>query len=251
MLPIAICRQDHGISQEVEDVCKRPTGQLIQAQLEKAQSSVLGDEFESEAAVVRLESIRGDGSTTFLAQPDPKAKSKAKAASQPKRRAASANNPLLAASQARQRSTALYFETERLLQRAIKEAEFVFEVTAPKVLGSEEAVQNDATLELLRNRYDLVHVASDPNAKGDKADKACEVMFNLACQDPYLKDCRSTLMADPKACHTLGVAKYMRQFVFDMCLGCNLIMFNLSLTRCIFDSFGLGPGFFLFSITRL
>ena len=100
-------------------------------------------------------------------------------------------------------------------------------------------------------RSDLVHVASDPNAKGDKADKACEVMFNLACQDPYLKDCRSTLMADPKACHTLGVAKYMRQVVFDMCLGCNLIMFNLSLTRCIFDSFGLGPGFFLFSITRL
>ena len=41
-------------------------------------------------------------------------------------------------------------------------------------------------------------------------------LFALACQDPYLKDCRSTFLADEETCLTLGMVRDVRNFQLDV-----------------------------------
>lgn len=122
------------------------------------------------------------------------------------------------AAKLRTKTTKEFFDAERLLKKAKADAHSILEVTAPKILGPEN-VATDGTLELLRDRLELVNAALDNTGGNDEASKvACARLFELACRDPYLKDCRTTLLADESACQTLGVCKYVRQVTLDLCL---------------------------------
>eukprot|EP00438_Fugacium_kawagutii_P019525 Skav235658 [mRNA] locus=scaffold358:823211:828088:+ [translate_table: standard] len=206
--------KDRGVAQEFEDTAKNPTDQMIQSQVEKAASCWEG--LETEEGLVPLSfatTKRGNLS-------DPNSNPKAKA--QPKRRAGAGNGgstgkgrPEVLAAKLRTRSTKEFLDAERMLKKAKDDALSVLEFSAPKVLGPEN-VATDPTLDLLRERLELVNAALDSNGGNEASKVACARLFELACRDPYLKDCRTTLLADEAACQTLGACKYVRSVVLDL-----------------------------------
>ncbi len=196
---------------------------MIQTQKEKLQVVYETEGMEMETGLVRI-SMAGRpaiGSGDYV-HPSAKAKAAPKSRAGNKQRSTSgggggvANNPVIAASKARTRTTKEWAEAQRILNRAVQEAESVLQVSAPKILDP-ESVPTDPTLDLLRNRLALVRAAMDKTS-GQESVGACERLYDLACLDPYLKDCKSTILADPEACQTWGSVAHCRQFVFDMCL---------------------------------
>ena len=126
-------------------------------------------------------------------------------------------NPLVAASRVRSRTTKDFCEVDRLLNKAIADAENVFDVVAPKLM-TPEAIDQDPTLDLLRQRLHMVRIARDTSS-GKVGLNMSKDLYDRACQDPYLKDCRGTFLADPDACQTMGVVKHTRNVLLDLYLG--------------------------------
>lgn len=139
-------------------------------------------------------------------------------------------NPLVAASKVRSRTTKDFCEVERLLNKAMADAENIFDVVAPKLMAP-EAIKQDPTLELLRQRQLMVTIARDTSSGKVGLDMSKD-LYDRACQDPYLKDCRTTFLADPEACQTMGVVRYTRNVLLDLYLGHTCVR-----ERCI----GVGP----------
>lgn len=148
--------------------------------------------------------------------PSGKAKATAKSRARTQRPTSGgvAGNPVIAASKARTRTTKEWADAQRILNRAVQDAEAVLQESAPKIIDPEELATHP-TLDLLRSRLRLVHAAMDTTA-GQGSVGPSEMLYTLACQDP--KDCKTTLLADPSACQTWGAVVHCRQFVFDMCL---------------------------------
>ena len=204
--------QDHGFTHEFEDLVRNPTEAIAHTQLEKAQASLQEDGLEMEQSIVQLSSgDRSRRATVETAQGSAKAQGRGSSRAKVSKNDA---NPLIAASKARTKTTKEFCEAERLLKKAIVYGEHILGSVAPTVL---DEVKDDPTLELLRNRLEMVQVALDPRGGKDAMDPS-EHLFHLACQDPYLKDCQTTILADREACQSLGMVKYCRQFLFDMCL---------------------------------
>lgn len=212
--------QDHGFSHELEDTNKNPTNASIQFQLEQAQASYDADGLEEEPSIVRIKPVTSSASRGPIAVPTSGPGAKAKAA--PKsgaggsRRRPEANNPLVVASKARSRTMKNFCEAQRLLKKAGDDAALILHEVAPTLLGADR-VADDPTSELLRNRFEMAKMASDLTS-GSTAESLREQLFFMACEDPYLKDCRTTILADPTDCVILGVAKDQRDVVFDLYL---------------------------------
>ena len=233
MVPHLHRMQDRGFSQKLEDACKNPTDGLIQAQLEKAQSSYADHGLETEESVVRLDLGR-DHVPAFASGAGNPAVPKGKAKARNTRAGPDCGsnvNPLVAASRVRSRTMKDFCEAERNLKKAISDTHHVLDEVAPKLLSPEQ-LDNDPTLDLLKSRLRLSELASDM-ATGDEGKLKCKQLFALACEDPYLKDCRSTFLADEDACLTLGLVREIRNFQLDVYFGMIDLEFGEQLSNCM------------------
>lgn len=202
------------------NVCSEHTHNA--SQVEKAQSTWMA-EFDQEdpRTLVQIKLPNGNfwGSSHAGAagQVNPKAKAKGKAKSRARIATATAENPIVYASKQRAKTTRDLHEADRLLQRSKKLAENVLDVTAPKVLGV-EGVKSDTTLSLLRSRLELVTTALDESNLFGSHVEASRKLFQLCLDDPYLRDCRSSILADEDACQTLAAVRHCRNVTLDLYL---------------------------------
>ena len=190
-------------------------------QVEKAQSTWVAD-FDNEDSNALVQIKLPNGKCWGFSHADGQgpshvsAKSKAKAKARAKASAAT-ENPIVYASKQRAKTTKDLHEADRLLHRSKKMAENVLDVTAPKVLGT-EGLKSDTTLSLLRSRLELVTTALDEsNAFGSHVE-ASRKLFQLCLDDPYLRDCRASILADEDACQTLPAVRHCRNVTLDLCL---------------------------------
>ena len=140
------------------------------------------------------------------------------ASSKPKAKAAA--NPLVYAATSRARTTKAFIDAEKSLQKALRVADQLLNVTAPKLLGEEQA-KTDATLSLVKSRVELVEAALDDGSTGHTGPETTSknlALFNLCLQDPYLRDCRGTIL-DEQSCQTYPAIKYCRTVTLDLYLG--------------------------------
>lgn len=79
----------------------------------------------------------------------------------------------------------------------------------------QDAVDNDVTLKLLRQRLVLLEIAADGTG-GKEADDQCKQLLNLCTEDPYLKEMQTTLLADPDGVQTFGKVRYVRDHVLEL-----------------------------------
>lgn len=193
-------------------------------QVEKAQALWSFDNDEGErASLVPVKLPSGDvfGATSQTPTPTGKAKAAAKKATAKSngRRAGNTQNPMVYAATQRAKTAKQFIETEKLLEKALKSADALVDVTAPKLLGDTVDVREDASLHLVRSRRALVEAAMDPSGSPTESSKACLNLFQLSLQDPYLKDCRDTILSSEAFCQTLGFINYARKVTLDLQLG--------------------------------
>ena len=187
---------------------------MVQNQELKAASCWTDDHLESEDGLVPFAFCSTTPAALQGPQSKAKAKTKAKGAAGP---AGGACRPEVLAAKLRAKTTKDFCEAERLLKKSMGEAERILDDVAPRVLGADN-VKDDATLDLLRERLELVEVALDESCGDDDSRAACTKLYELAVRDPYLKDCRCTLFQDEAACQTLGAVKYFRRVTMDLYL---------------------------------
>ena len=191
---------------------------MLQAQVEKAQASYKDESLEAEESLIQIIPGQSAGRSMFSASGSGNSVApRGKAAPKAKTKAAGAN-PLVAAAKARSKTMKDFCEADRNLKRAIEEGQKIFDEIAPTVL-TEDQIRVDPSLDLLRSRLELARLASDTTA-GREGTALSQQLYLLACQDPYLKDCRTTFLADEEACQTMGLAKHCRQTLLDLYHGC-------------------------------
>lgn len=143
-------------------------------------------------------------------QPSAKAKPKSKATAKPKKQL----NPLVYAATVRAKTTKLCVDVENQLLKACRVADNILNKVAPEMC--EVDADNDGTLDLLRSRRELVEVAMSPPQPQDQMAMANLRLFQLCINDPYLKDCRATILANEEACQSLGYIKHSRKVTLDL-----------------------------------
>jgi hypothetical protein len=216
--------QDRGVLQDCIEEIKNPAEQIIANQVDKA-SSWWGDfDIESESSLIPaavMAGAKGDHPTEGKGMPSssttsaskPKAKAKAKAAA----KATTPATLLCFAAKQRAKTTKDFAEAERMLQRAHEKAEDILTVTAPKILGAEDC-DDDPSLALLKKRLMIVKQGMD-TAGGAESKVASEKLYDLAMQDPYLRDLQMTMFADPDSVQTIGALRHARHVTIDLCHG--------------------------------
>lgn len=157
----------------------------------------------------------GSGPVTAL----PKIRAKSKATAKSKE-----INPMVYAATKRAKSTREFADVERFLEKAKTTAKTLLEITAPKLLG--EDIMTDTTLDLVRSRCTMVQTAlgecnDDETLLGmDRVAAGNLALFKQCIQDPYVKDLRSTILANEDACQTVTAIRYCRHVVLDLYLDC-------------------------------
>lgn len=126
-------------------------------------------------------------------------------------------NPVVYAATLRAKTAKLCVDVENQLEKACKVADNVLNKIAPEMCGVDAA--NDGTLDLLRARRELVEVAKSPMQAQDQMAMVNLRLFQLCIADPYLKDCRTTILASEEACQSLGYIKHCRKVTLDLFLG--------------------------------
>lgn len=77
---------------------------------------------------------------------------------------------------------------------------------------TQEKVDGDASLQLLRDRMLLLDLASDP-ATSDSASKK----LHVAClQDPFLKELKATILSDGEGVQSIGRITYVRNTLLEL-----------------------------------
>ena len=187
------------------------------------------DGLESEVGLIPFSFCASD-QAPLAQQPQAKAKSKASSASAKSGARSQVKRPEVLAAKMRAKTTKELCDAERMLNSAQSQAMNILNVTAPAILGDEN-VDKDSTLDGLRDRLELVITALDDKEGSPAAAAASSKMYELACQDPYLKDCRTTILSNQEACQTLGQVRYFRKVTLDVFLGCLLFSTCLILTH--------------------
>ena len=79
----------------------------------------------------------------------------------------------------------------------------------------QDAVDSDASLELLRRRLDLLRCAMDLST-GKAGDSASKDLLKRCLEDPYLKELQMNLLADPEGVQCFGKIKWIREKLLDI-----------------------------------
>ena len=222
----AIAVQDRSIEHECGDKVLNPSQADMQLQVEKAQS-VWDTEVEGDAGSLVLVKTSASQSlgmpqgsvSVAVAGHEEKARGSGgggggTAKTTRKAKNLSENVALLAA-QARAKSAKDFADAQASLKRSMSAGEHLLGVTAVKILGSEERVNEDSTLSLVKSRMDLATLALD-DSQGQKAKTACEALYKAAMQDVYLKDLGGSIFKDPSSILTVGAAAYQRNVTFEL-----------------------------------
>ena len=193
-------------------------------QVEKAQSAWALEVEEPAHSLVQVKLPAGGlfGSSASSGNAAPKGAPKRVAA--PKAKGRGQQNPLIHAATMRAKTAKSFIEVEKNLEKALRSADTLLDVTAPKLLGADAC--SDTTLSLVHSRRALVLAAMDGACSGPGPETTAtnQELFNMCLQDPYLRDCRHTLL-DETSCQTLGAIKYSRNVTLDLQLVNRLICF--------------------------
>ena len=208
------------MTQEVGEKTDKPAEKDLQLQREKAESllkaSMLDDDGTSILpSLLSRPSQPGPSGVQFQGS---SGSAPATGRPQAKQRAGGKKtSPIVLAAQHRAKTMKEFREVPRLLERSRRIAEDTLTKDALTVHdGSQEQVDADFTLNLLRSRIDLVTLAMDRAVSGPESLKMSKEFFNKCLEDPYLKDLSSTFLACESGCLTYGRVTYMRDTVMDL-----------------------------------
>ena len=135
----------------------------------------------------------------------------------PKAKAKSKVQPVVYAATMRAKTAKVFLDVQKNLEKAMRLSEELLTVTAPKHLP--DSAHDDSTLALVRSRRELVIAAMNSGGNPGPGSTAANLaLFKLCLQDPYLKDCRGTIL-DETSCQTLSAIKYCRNVALDLYLG--------------------------------
>ena len=131
--------------------------------------------------------------------------------------------PNVEAAKQRAKTTGEWKKVEALVTRAMSIGEQVLNVDAMKVHGTQELVDQDCTLFLLKDRMQLIKLAANREV-GQGCKEKNKELFNKCLQDPYLRDLTTTLLSTEEGCHTVGSITRLRDVLLD--LQPNVVMIN-------------------------
>jgi hypothetical protein len=185
-------------------------------QVEKAQSTWNLETEESAGSLIQINlpsgNVLGNGGSMSAA---PKGAAAKRGAGVSKAKSKANANPLVIAATARAKTAKMFLDVERNLNKALAMSEGLLDCSAPKILR-EEAARTDSTLALVRSRRELVLAAIvESGGPGPETTSANLALFKLCLEDPYLRDCRGTIL-DETTCQTLGAVRYSRNMAMDL-----------------------------------
>lgn len=193
----------------------RPAEKDLMIQREKADSLLKDAILEVDGGlppslVARTESFAAGPSGLRVQQQQAAGKSR------PQPKAKSKVNPVVLAAQLRSRSMKDYREVDRLLKRSEAFALEVLGKDALDVHGTQEKVDSDFTLNLLRERLEVMRLAKHGADSGPESLRVSQELFSKCLADPYLKDLSSTFLSSESGCMSYGRVTYMRNTVMDL-----------------------------------
>ncbi|CAK9114158.1 Uncharacterized protein (Fragment), partial [Durusdinium trenchii] len=209
---------DRGVRQDLTDESRNPSEKVIEEQVQKASTIWKGFNLEEECSLVpssvmgaAFEASRSRSSASQSQPQQTRVASKRNSRAIASATAAAA--PLVVAAKQRAKTAKCLAEAERLLEKAKSDANNLLTKVAPSVCLDDPA--EDPTLDVIRTRLTLVQLGQN-DQQGAEGEEACREFYHLALQDPYLKDCEATLLADCSAVLTLGRIKYLRNIQMDL-----------------------------------
>lgn len=104
---------------------------------------------------------------------------------------------------------------EIAIDKAVQTGHVILSEEALKVHGKAQAVEEDCSLNLLRDRMRLIRVAANREFGPSSAARSKE-LYDLCLLDPYMKDLSGTLLAVPEGCQTLGAGTRCRDHLLDL-----------------------------------
>lgn len=123
--------------------------------------------------------------------------------------------PIVEAARQRAKTAAEWKRLESQLQKAKASGETVLNKTATELFGSVEEVENDCSLDLLRERMKLLKLAMDDDASQASQQKSRQ-LYEMCMNDPYLKDLSATILSIEAGCQTMGAASRCRDRLLDL-----------------------------------
>lgn len=206
--------EDYGVQQQIGDNASKPSESEVSLQREKAEgllkSCLLDDDGGAPASLL----------STALPGPsgaDARVAAQAAAKAVPKAKAAARGNPVVLAATMRAKSVKEFREVGKLLERSMGMAEDVLAKDAMKVHAhSQDAVDKDYTLSLLRDRIKLGQLAYDQTTGGPSSLQLSKQLFSECLEDPYLKDLSTTFLTTEAGCMTYGRIMFLRNTALDL-----------------------------------
>lgn len=101
------------------------------------------------------------------------------------------------------------------VKAAIETGERILTVDAVKILGDPGAVEADPSLNLLRQRVQIMKMGADSDANMNQSSKSSHLFYEACLKDPYLRDLQSTLL-DQDTVQTLGRIHWVRNVSLDL-----------------------------------
>lgn len=202
--------------QEVGDEVSRPAEKDLLLQREKADSLLKDAILEEDGSALPTSLVNRSrslaGPSGLCVGPPQQAAGK----SRPQPKAKSRANPIVLATQLRTRTVKDYREVDRLLKKSADFGMQVLQKDALEVHGSQEEVDSDFTLNLLRDRLELMRLAKHGSEDGPESLRVSQDLFAKCLRDPYLKDLSSTFLSSESGCMSYGRVTYMRNTVMDL-----------------------------------
>ena len=156
------------------------------------------------AAVAGLHSSGGRHGSTGGKKPGPVKATKGKAVA-----------PNVEAARQRAKTAQEWKRVEATLEKALQLGSTILEKDAVAIHESQEKVLADCSLDLLRNRMDLIRLATSRSTTQDSKEQSRQLFQKCLC-DPYLKDLSGTLLSVEEGCQTVGAAIRCRDILLDL-----------------------------------
>lgn len=217
--PGQLCLQDKRVEQQCIDETSKPSLKVMDQHAVVAATA--WEEFEEdEGGLVSFPSLKTsafshiDGTNSGAGagvsgkggkKPQPPLKPSAK----------SKVSPNVEAARQRARTASEWKRVEVLLEKALSQGHAVLTHDSVVAHGSQEAAEQDCSLNLLRDRMNLIRLATNKDDGAESKTKSQE-LYQLCLQDPYLKDLSSTLLAVEEGVQTVGAAVRCRDTLLDL-----------------------------------
>ena len=145
------------------------------------------------------------------------ARAKAKASANAKNKEPNGKKARVEATRQRTKTMREYEGVKMALIRAKAAGEDVLDKVAYEVHATQEQVDEDVTLNIIRDRLAIVNAAMASSRGSLEGNQAADLhLYQLCMSDPYLKDFQATLLAAEAGVQTYGSITYTRETTLEL-----------------------------------